>query len=85
MDIEDAFNNTNFDVNRQALVERGFGRVVVRWIGSVTVEAGVCGHKAKLWVAKGCPQGGILSPILWCMVVDSLIRQSWSEESLKAR
>jgi len=77
MDIEGAFDNTNFEAIRQALVERGVGRVVVRWISSMvrdrTVEANVCGHKANLWVAKGCPQGGILSPILWSLVVDSLI------------
>ncbi len=24
-------------------------------------------------VVKGCPQGGVLSPLLWCMVVDSLL------------
>lgn len=24
-------------------------------------------------VTRGCPQGGILSPILWCMVIDSLL------------
>jgi hypothetical protein len=24
-------------------------------------------------VARGCPQGGVLSPLLWCLVVDELI------------
>jgi hypothetical protein len=24
-------------------------------------------------VARGCPQGGVLSPLLWCLVVDKLI------------
>ena len=26
-------------------------------------------------MGKGCPQGGVLSPTLWCLVVDSLIRK----------
>lgn len=79
MDIEGAFDNTSFQVIRRALDERGVGPVVVRWINSMlrdrAVEASVCGHRTSLWVAKGCPQGGILSPILWCMVVDSLIKK----------
>ncbi len=26
-------------------------------------------------VTEGCFQGGVLSPLLWCMVVDSLLQQ----------
>lgn len=28
---------------------------------------------AEAVVARGCPQGGVLSPLLWCLVVDSLL------------
>ena len=35
----------------------------------------ICGSSLKLGVTRGCPQGGILSPILWCMVIDSLLVQ----------
>lgn len=38
-----------------------------------SVQATVCGTNLSLGVTKGCPQGGILSPILCCMVVDSLL------------
>ena len=24
-------------------------------------------------ISRGCPQGGVLSPLLWCLVVDDLI------------
>jgi len=24
-------------------------------------------------LARGCPQGGVLSPFLWCLVVDELL------------
>lgn len=78
MDIEGAFDNTGFGVISQALTERNVAPVVVRWIDRMlkdrAVEAQVCGIKTSLWVAKGCPQGGILSPMLWCIVIDSLIR-----------
>jgi hypothetical protein len=30
-------------------------------------------------VARGCPQGGVLSPLLWCLVVDEMMaRLNWS-------
>lgn len=32
-----------------------------------------CGANVKIGVTRGCSQGGILSPILWCMVIDSLL------------
>jgi hypothetical protein len=24
-------------------------------------------------VSRGCPQGGVLSPLLWCLVVDGMM------------
>jgi len=30
----------------------------------------VCG-----WVERGCPQGGVLSPLLWCLVADGLLEE----------
>lgn len=38
-----------------------------------SVQATICASSTKLGVTRGCPQGGILSPILWCMVIDSLL------------
>ncbi len=31
------------------------------------------GESVEARVVKGCPRGGVLSPLLWCMVVDSLL------------
>ena len=31
--------------------------------------------KITIKPVKGCPQGGCLSPLLWCLVVDSLINE----------
>lgn len=77
MDIEGAFDNTEFDVIAGAARERHVEGLAIRWIVRMlsgrTVEATVCGTKTRLGVTRGCPQGGILSPILWCMVIDSLL------------
>jgi hypothetical protein len=27
----------------------------------------------RVAVSRGCPQGGVLLPLLWCLVVDDLI------------
>ncbi|XP_055714744.1 uncharacterized protein LOC129808865 [Phlebotomus papatasi] len=35
-----------------------------------TVEARIGGARLKATVSNGCPQGGVLSPLLWSMVVD---------------
>lgn len=77
MDIEGAFESTDFDVITKAARERLTEDTAIRWIVKMlsgrTVEATICGTSTKLGVTKGCPQGGILSPILWCMVIDSLL------------
>ena len=31
-------------------------------------------HRRKVWVGKGCSQGGVLSHAIWCLVVDKLLR-----------
>jgi len=31
------------------------------------------GLSKRIMVSRGCPQGGVLSPLLWCLVVDDLI------------
>lgn len=33
----------------------------------------MAGQTLKAKTSRGCPQGGVLSPLLWCLVVDDLI------------
>jgi hypothetical protein len=77
LDIEGAFNNTCYDTMCDALVMHGCEHTTVRWIRA-TLEgcvAVVALNETWLGVAisRGCPQGGALSPLLWCLVVDDLI------------
>jgi hypothetical protein len=39
------------------------------------VTATLAGVSRSIEVARGCPQGGVLSPLLWCLVVDELITE----------
>jgi hypothetical protein len=31
------------------------------------------GISMGLTISRGCPQGGVLSPLLWCLLVDDLL------------
>jgi hypothetical protein len=70
LDKEGAFNNTCYDTMCDALVRLGSEYTIVRWIRA-TLEgcmafATLNGTSVGLAISRGCPQGGVLSPLLWC-------------------
>jgi hypothetical protein len=77
LDIEGAFNNTSYDTMCEALVRHGCEHTIVRWIratleGRVAVAA-LNETSLRVAISRSCPQGGVLSLLLWCMVVNDLI------------
>ena len=78
LDIEGAFNNTSFDSISDSCRTFGLDNTVIRWIQVmlesriITSSDGIA--KVHSTVARGCPQGGVLSPLLWCLVLDGLLR-----------
>jgi hypothetical protein len=77
LDTEGAFNSTCYDTMCDALVRHGSEHTIVRWIratleGRVAVAA-LGGTSMGLTISRGCPQGGVLSPLLWCLVVNDLL------------
>ena len=75
--IEGAFNNTCYDTMCDALNRHGSEYTIVRWI-KVTLEGRVAVAtlneiSLRFAISRGCPQGGVLSPLLWCLVVNYLI------------
>ena len=77
LDIEGAFDNVSFKTITEALARLQLPQVIVRWINAMlrsrTVTVTVQGKSVSKKVKKGCPQGGILSPMLWNLVINSLI------------
>jgi RNase P protein component len=77
LDIEGAFDNTSFNAMVRAARRRGLGETCCRWIRSMLVSRLVhdflTGSSLTARVAGGCPQGGVLSPLLWNLVVDELL------------
>ena len=51
---------------------------VVKWIENLlatrVAHATLGGDHFKVQVTRGCPQGGVLSPLLWTLVIDDLLR-----------
>jgi hypothetical protein len=77
LDIEGAFSNTSYDSMCTALSRHGAEHTIVRWVRA-TLEGrratAMLGSLSRsVAVSKGCPQGGVLSPLLWCLVADDLL------------
>jgi hypothetical protein len=77
LDIEGAFNNISYDSMCAALAKHGVDYTIIQWIGA-TLEgrmatATLGGFTRSVTVSRGCPQGGVLSPLLLCLVVNELL------------
>jgi hypothetical protein len=60
-----------------ALARHGVDHTIIRWVKD-TLEgrraiATLGGSCRSVEVSKGCPQGGVLSPLLWCLVVNDFL------------
>jgi hypothetical protein len=77
LDIKGAFNNTRYDTMCDALVRHGSEYTIMRQI-SATLEGRVAvttlnDISLRFAISRGCPQEGVLSPLVWCLVVNDLI------------
>ena len=76
LDIEGAFNNT-YNSMCAALAKRGIDYTLIRWIRAIvegrlaTVTLG--GLSRNVGLSRGCLQGGVLSTLVWCLVVNELL------------
>ena len=77
LDIEGAFNSTSYDSMCAALARHGVDHTIIRWIRATLEErqaTAICRDTSvSIMVSKVCPQGGVLSPLLWCLVIDELL------------
>lgn len=77
LDIEGAFDKVSLDSITSSLSSRCVQPSIVRWITAMLsnreVRLEINGCVVQGSVVRGCPQGGVLSPILWNLVMDSLL------------
>lgn len=79
MDIAGAFDNATFDAINEAAMKLEIHSEVTCWIKymlshrNITLE--IKGHKVTVRATTGAPQGGVLSPTLWIIVMDILLKE----------
>ena len=80
LDIEGAFDNVSFKAISKAINESPVDESTAKWIiNMVTNRFVTISHKdatRRIRIKRGCPQGGILSPFLWNLIVDDLLKFS---------
>ena len=79
LDMEGAFDNTSHAAIEDALRRRGVEIPIVGWIMALLksrlVEIEVGDKLIGAQTTRGCPQGGVLSPLLWSLVIDDLLQE----------
>ena len=76
-DIEGAFSSLTFSAVHTAMERFGIHPAVIKWVDHMLQNRTVCselrGTKRHRGVERGCPQGGVLSPLLWNLVMNELL------------
>ena len=79
LDIQGAFDNLPHNAIKDALDKTAARGKISNWITSMVssryVTLQLCGEQITRKIPKGCPQGGVLSPFLWNLVVNDLLQQ----------
>lgn len=76
-------DRTRFEVITDTMSSRGLSDTIVDWTKHmlesriITTAYGDASIESQL--LQGCPQGEILSPLLWCFVVDDLLQELRNE------
>ena len=77
LDCSGAFDYVNFEAAEMALKEHQVPEAITVWYTNLLkgrqVTAELQGVTSTIIPGKGSPQGGILSPIVWNLVMDTLL------------
>lgn len=77
IDISGAFDNTSFVAIKTAMYQKAVPPLIVDWTLSMLrnriISTSIGGSKQSITATRGCPQGGVLSPLLWTLVIDDLL------------
>jgi hypothetical protein len=79
LDCSGAFDKIKFTSAVEAMEKFGIPAIIRNWYDSVLknriITADIQGVKKSIKPTKGSPQGGVLSPFIWNMIIDSLLSQ----------
>lgn len=79
LDIEGAFDNTPIYSLIRGLTTKNVDATTIKWIEAMlstrTIKLSLHGTNHEVVTTRGCPQGGVLSPLLWTLTVDQILRK----------
>lgn len=78
LDIEGAFDKATFESLLNGARRHGVNNTILSWIRRALSDRWLFVQteqdtRIQVRVKRGCPQGGVLSPLLWNMMVDELL------------
>jgi ribonuclease HI len=77
LDIEGAFDRATFLSFENAAKRKGVNPFIIDWILAMLKKriliADLKGVKVRKRPVMGCPQGGVLSPLIWLFIADALL------------
>ena len=77
LDVESAFDKIKFKSIRDAMLKIEIPKIIINWIyymlsnREITLE--LHGKTIQRKIYRGCPQGAILSPLLWNLTLNTLL------------
>lgn len=78
LDIEEPFDNTYHEAMKRTVRNKGINRTTSRWmyqmLATKTAETNVGKSNIQINTNLRYPRGGVLSPSMWSLVVDELLR-----------
>ena len=88
LDIQGAFDNIPIKSIKRALNKTAAKGMVADWIINMIsnrkIELKWGNSKINRKIEKGCPQGGVLSPFLWNLVLDDLLQKFNNSDNIQA-
>ena len=77
LDIQGAFDGVSVESIKAGLLKRGVDRTTSRWLTTMlqsrAATSSLGGSTVTMTIQRGCPQGGVISPLCWLLVVDDLL------------
>ncbi len=77
LDCVGAFDNIRYHSASRAMGDHGVPGGIISWYESVLkgrrITAQLQGEESKIIPTRGSPQGGVLSPLIWNLIMDSLL------------
>ena len=87
IDIASAFDRLDPDAAIKAMVDKNISPHIIKWYGSYlknrVSDVSLKGINKMSKLSMGCPQGGVLSVLIWILAFDGLLHQFKDGDSVK--